>query len=132
MIKKQEGKIINIASISGTVLNTAVHAGSYDVSKLAVVALTRSLAVEWAKHNIGVNAIAPGHFMTDPNREACEQIPGLLETIATGVPLKRWGNPEELKGLVIYLASSASSYMQGSTVVIDGGLSITVNNGEDS
>ena len=132
MIKQKEGKVINIASISGTVLNTVVNSGSYDVSKLAVVGLTRVLAIQWAKHNIGVNAIAPGHFMTDPNREACEQIPGLLETIASGVPLKRWGDPDELKGLVIYLASPASSYMQGSIVVIDGGLSISVNNGQNS
>ena len=69
MLKNRKGKIINISSISGKVINKGVHGGSYDVSKQAIDGLTRALAAEWAQYNINVNAIAPGYFMTDPNKE---------------------------------------------------------------
>ncbi len=118
------GKIVNIASICGYILNTIVKAGSYDVSKHGVVALTRALAVEWARYGITVNAIAPGYFMTDPNRQACDAIPGLEEKIASGILLKRWGDPDELKGLAVFLSSSAASYIDGSIVFCDGGVTI--------
>ncbi len=124
MIQAGGGKIINMASVCGYILNTVVRAGSYDVSKHAVVAMTRALAVEWQRYNIQVNAIAPGYFMTEPNRQACNDIPGLEEQIASGVLMKRWGEPEELKGLAVMLASSASSYMTGSVVFCDGGVTI--------
>ena len=124
MIKQKSGKIINIVSICGYIINTTVHAGSYDVSKHAVIALTRALAVEWAKYNINVNAIAPGYFMTDPNREACSTIPGLYDSIANLCPLKRWGEPKELAGAVVFLSSCASDFMQGSVLIIDGGTTI--------
>lgn len=124
MIKQKSGKIINIVSICGYIINTTVHAGSYDVSKHAVIALTRALAVEWAKYNINVNAIAPGYFMTDPNREACNTIPGLYDSIANLCPLKRWGEPKELAGAVVFLSSRASDFMQGSVMMIDGGTTI--------
>ena len=124
MIQAGGGKIINMASVCGYILNTVVRAGSYDVSKHAVVAMTRALAVEWQRYNIQVNAIAPGYFMTEPNRQACNDIPELEEQIASGVLMKRWGEPEELKGLAVMLASSASSYMTGSIVFCDGGVTI--------
>lgn len=124
MIAAGGGKIINMASICGYILNTIVRAGSYDVSKHAIVAMTRALAVEWQKYGIQVNAIAPGYFMTEPNRQACKDIPDLEEQIAAGVLMKRWGEPEELKGVAVLLASSASSYMTGSIVFCDGGVTI--------
>lgn len=124
MIRSGGGKIINLSSVCGYILNPLVKAGSYDVSKHGVVAMTRALAVEWARYGITVNAIAPGYFMTEPNRRACDDIPGLEEQIASGVLLKRWGNPDELKGLAVFLASSASDYMDGSVVFLDGGVTI--------
>jgi NAD(P)-dependent dehydrogenase (short-subunit alcohol dehydrogenase family) len=124
MISARQGKIINMASVCGYILNTIVKAGSYDVSKHAIVAMTRALAVEWSRYNIQVNAIAPGYFMTEPNRQACDDVPGLEENIAAGVLMKRWGKPEELKGIAVLLASSASDYMTGSVLFCDGGVTI--------
>lgn len=119
------GKIINLSSICGYTINPMTCAGSYDVSKHGVVALTRALAVEWAKYNIQINAIAPGYFMTEPNRQACDEIPGLEESVNRTVPLGRWANPDELKGLAVFLSSDASSYLEGCIITIDGGVTIT-------
>ncbi len=124
MIKRRKGKIINLASISGFIINKGVHGGSYDVSKQAIVGLTRALAAEWAQYNINVNAIAPGYFMTDPNRRFFEENPRFYDTVLSMIPAQRIGNPEELSGAVVFLASKASDYMHGSILVIDGGYTI--------
>ncbi len=124
MIAAGGGRIINMSSVCGYILNTIVKAGSYDVSKHAIVGMTRALAVEWQKYGITVNAIAPGYFMTTPNRNACDTIPGLEEQIADGILMKRWGKPEEIRGLAVFLSSSAASYMTGTVVFCDGGVTI--------
>lgn len=121
MIRQQSGKIINIASMSGVIVNKGVHTGSYEVSKHGVIGLTRSLAVEWVKHNIQVNALAPGCIMTQLNRDYFDEHPDALRTYVDATPMGRIGFPEELEGAIAFLASPASSFMCGSVVIVDGG-----------
>jgi 3-oxoacyl-[acyl-carrier protein] reductase len=121
MIKKKSGVIINIASVEmgqvGGGMPAIVH---YCASKGGVVAMTEALAVEFAPYNIRVNAISPGAIET-PMAGAAKQDPKLLEATLARIPMHRMGQPEEVSNLVLFLASDASSYMTGSTVVIDGG-----------
>lgn len=124
MIRQRRGKIINIASISGLIINRYFHGGSYDVSKLAIVALTKALAVEWAPHNITVNAIAPGYYATKPNLRWFDSNPDVYRKVIEMIPLGRLGNIRELSALVVALASDMSNYMTGSVIVIDGGYTI--------
>lgn len=111
------GSIINLASITG--LRVARGMTSYAASKAGLMAVTRNMALELARHKIRVNALAPGYILTDMNREFFESPPG-LEMIQR-VPQKRIGNPEELDGALLLLASDASTYMSGSVITIDGG-----------
>lgn len=118
MINQQTGRIINIASVAG--LFGSAGTASYCASKAGIILLTKTLAVEWAKYNINVNAICPGVFvttMTDPFLKN----PSFQQMMKTRVPLTRPGVPEELVGTVIYLSSRASEYMTGHALVIDGG-----------
>lgn len=121
MVKQKSGAIVNIASVDmgqvGVGMPNLVH---YGASKGGVVAMTESLAVELAPYNIRVNAIAPGVIET-PMSEAAKEDPKLLEQTLSRVPMKRMGKPEEVSNLVLFLASDVSSYITGSTVVIDGG-----------
>ena len=121
MLEKQKGKIINMSSISGKVINKGVHGGSYDVSKQAVDGLTRALATEWAKYNINVNAIAPGYFMTDPNKEFFAADPGFYDLALSLIPAGHMAQPEDLAGTLLYLASHASDYVHGTIIQVDGG-----------
>ena len=121
MIGQRRGRIINMASLSGQIINRHFHGGSYDVSKSAVVALTKALAVEWAPHNITVNAIAPGYYGTTPNMRWFESNPEIHRKVLELIPLGRLGTIEELAGLVVVMASDICSYMTGSMVLIDGG-----------
>ncbi len=116
----QGGRIINIASIAGLVGQPSEHADSvvYHASKGGVIALTRDLAVKWARHGIGVNAIAPGWFPTDM---AAHSLDLHAEGMKARIPLARFGGPDDLKGAVVYLASAASSFVTGHTLVVDGG-----------
>lgn len=118
MIRRGGGRVINVASISALVGEPNVSA--YAASKGALVALTRSLAVEWARHGITVNALAPGYFHTDLNAQALED-PQIADRILKKIPLRRVGKPAELGPLLVYLASDASAFMTGSVLVIDGG-----------
>ena len=111
------GSIINIASILGLVGGNQV--ASYCASKAAVVNLTRALAVEWASHQIRVNAIAPGYFVTDLNRKFLSGPGG--EAILQRVPQHRFGDFADLDGPLLLLASDAGAYMTGSVLVVDGG-----------
>ena len=118
MIAQQSGKIINIASVQSEVAGRNI--APYTTSKGGVKQLTRALAVEWSKHNINVNAIGPGYFhtdMTDPLWQDDERKAEVLKRI----PLGRWGKPEELKGVAVFLASSASDYVTGQVFYVDGG-----------
>jgi len=119
------GVIINVSSISGLIISKVFprHNVTYGVSKAGVAHLTRGLASEWAQHGIRVNALAPAYMLT-PNTGASRKFPEIVERLTDMTPLKRYGEPWELKGAVVFLASDASSYMTGSIVVIDGGNTI--------
>ena len=118
MIKQKSGKIINIASVAG--LQAFSQSSAYNASKAGVILLTKTLAVEWGKYNIQVNAICPGVFKTAMT-EGFLKDENFIQMIKNRVPLGRYGEPEELVGTVIYLASKASDYVTGHTLVIDGG-----------
>jgi NAD(P)-dependent dehydrogenase (short-subunit alcohol dehydrogenase family) len=123
MIKQRSGCIINIASMSGYIVNRPQPQASYNASKAAVIHLTRSLAAEWAPYNIRVNAIAPGYMDTAMTHRAFED-PAYGPIWTNGIPMRRPGHPEELAPLAIFLASNASSYVTGSTILIDGGYTV--------
>jgi 2-deoxy-D-gluconate 3-dehydrogenase len=92
----------------------------YGATKGGVIALTRTLGVEWARHNIQVNAIAPGWFATDMTNEAFA-VPAINERLTRDIPARRIGRAEEIGPLAVYLASSASDFMTGQTLFLDGG-----------
>jgi NAD(P)-dependent dehydrogenase (short-subunit alcohol dehydrogenase family) len=111
------GSIINIASILGR--RVAKGVAPYSASKAALEHLTRSLALEWARHGIRVNAIAPGYFETEMNQGFLDSDAG--QATLKRIPLRRAGHVEELDGVLLLLSGSASNYMTGSTLVVDGG-----------
>jgi len=112
------GRIINIASLSTFV--SLFEVAAYSASKAAVASLTKSLAIEWAKHGVNVNAIAPGVFKTDLNRELLESSDRGRE-FQTRTPMGRFGQVEELAGAAVFLASEAASFVTGEVLVVDGG-----------
>jgi NAD(P)-dependent dehydrogenase (short-subunit alcohol dehydrogenase family) len=116
------GAIVNIASVAGLRGSRAgvMDAVAYSASKGGVISLTRDLAWKWAPHGIRVNAIAPGWFPSDMSKLVLERSG---DTILTEVPLGRFGGPDDLKGAVAFLASPASAYVTGHTLVVDGGQS---------
>jgi NAD(P)-dependent dehydrogenase (short-subunit alcohol dehydrogenase family) len=118
LIAQKSGKIINLASVLGA--SGLSGYAAYSASKGGVSALTRALAVEWARYNIQVNAIAPGWFVTDMNSQAFDDA-RVRERLLRDVPARRTGRLDEIGPLVVYLASSASDYMTGQTVFLDGG-----------
>lgn len=123
MIQQQAGSIINIASMSGNIVNYPQPQASYNASKAAVAHLTKSLAAEWAPHNIRVNAISPGYMKTAMTQSFLDD-PDYGGIWLRGVPMKRPGTPDELTPAAVYLASDASSYMTGAELIIDGGYTI--------
>ena len=98
--------------------------GAYNVSKAADMQLARNLAVEWGEHNIRVNCIAPGLIKTDFARALWEN-PKTAKAVEQGTPLRRIGDPDDIAGAAVYLASTAGRYMTGQTIVVDGGVTIT-------
>ena len=122
MIAGDGGAIVNIASVAGLqggppeIMNTIV----YNATKGGVISFTRDLACKWARHGIRVNAIAPGWFPSDMANFVLEQHG---EELSTRIPLGRFGGPEDLKGVVVFLASDASAYVTAHTLVVDGGQS---------
>jgi NAD(P)-dependent dehydrogenase (short-subunit alcohol dehydrogenase family) len=115
------GSAVLISSMSGLIVNVPQFQASYSASKAAVSHVARSLAVEWAPAGIRVNAIAPGYFLSDMTRQFTEQNPELAKTWTDAIPLGRMGQPEDLHGLLTFLASDASAYITAQTLVIDGG-----------
>ncbi len=120
MIRQGKGSIINIASMSGLIANYPQPQCSYNASKAGVIMLTTSLASEWARHGVRVNAIAPGYMRTELTAKFFQD-PEIIRQWLEPTPMGRPGEPHELGGLAVYLASDASSFMTGSTLVIDGG-----------
>ena len=118
MLERGYGRVVNIASLNSFVALNEVAA--YAASKAAMVSLTRSLAVEWSRHGVLVNAIAPGVFRTDLNAELLDSTPRGQE-LRMRTPMGRFGKTEELVGAAIYLASDAASFTNGQTIVVDGG-----------
>lgn len=118
MIERKYGRIINIASLSSFVALYEVAA--YSASKAAVASLTKSLAVEWAKHGICVNAIAPGVFKTELNRNLLEGTPRGQEFLLR-TPMGRFGKVEELTGAAVFLASQSAAFVNGHVLAVDGG-----------
>jgi 2-dehydro-3-deoxy-D-gluconate 5-dehydrogenase len=118
MVERGSGKIINVASLLSFTGGITVPA--YTASKHAVAGLTKALANEWAKSNVQVNAIAPGYFATD-NTQRLRDDPRRFTEISARIPAERWGNPTDLAGAVVFLASSASNYVNGHVLVVDGG-----------
>lgn len=119
MIEQEFGKMINIASIYGAV-GDKFHAAPYYASKAAVINLTRAFAIEWAPYNINVNAIAPGFFPSEMTEDILDDEQA-RQLIKSRTALGRVGDPFDLQGALIYLASPASDYMTGETLFIDGG-----------
>jgi NAD(P)-dependent dehydrogenase (short-subunit alcohol dehydrogenase family) len=118
LVDQGHGKVINIAS-NFAFKGVARHA-AYCSSKAAVVAFTRSMAIEWARHNVQVNALAPGYFATDLNA-GVRADDAALERITRSIPARRMGEPDELAPWLLLLAGPASDFMTGETIVIDGG-----------
>ena len=122
MIPQKYGKIINVASQSGMVV-TGNQGSSYGVAKAGVIHLSRALGTEWAQEGINVNSISPGYMLT-PLTEGFFKDPEHYNKVASGVPKGRIGVPRDLAGAAVFLASSASDYMVGHNLVIDGGYTI--------
>jgi NAD(P)-dependent dehydrogenase (short-subunit alcohol dehydrogenase family) len=121
MIERGEGgRIINLSSVAGIVGGDPKYMQTigYNTSKGAVISMTRDLATSWARYGINVNAIAPGWFPTKMSGGLIEQFE---EKMLEDIPMHRFGNPEDIKGVVLFLASPAAAYMTGQTVVVDGG-----------
>lgn len=118
MIERRSGKIINIASINAAMVRPNI--GNYCAAKGGIVTLTKSMATEWGEYNINVNAIGPGYCLTELTRPLSED-PQFDAWVKSEVPLRRWGNPSDLQGIAVMLASPASDYISGQTIYVDGG-----------
>jgi 2-dehydro-3-deoxy-D-gluconate 5-dehydrogenase len=121
MQRQGGGKIINIGSMMA--IFGAAYAAAYSASKGAIVQLTKSLATAWAKDNLQVNAVLPGWIDTELTRDARHQVPGLNERILNRTPAGRWGVPDDLAGVAVFLSGPASDFVTGATIPVDGGFS---------
>ncbi|MFT5470889.1 MAG: NAD(P)-dependent dehydrogenase (short-subunit alcohol dehydrogenase family) [Verrucomicrobiales bacterium] len=118
------GRVINVASISGMIANRGIGGRSYETAKSAVIGFTRATAADWAPHGVTVNAICPGGFMTEPNQRWARENPEVIREFESQIPMGKFGEPEDLGPLAVYLASEASRYMTGASLVIDGGYTL--------
>jgi 2-deoxy-D-gluconate 3-dehydrogenase len=118
MLEKGRGKVINIASMLS--FQGGIRIPSYTASKSGIAGLTKLLACEWAAKGVNVNAIAPGYFVTN-NTTALREDPDRSSSILARIPAGRWGNPADIGGAAVFLASSASDYVHGTVLPVDGG-----------
>lgn len=123
MIKRKSGKIINICSLQSELGRVTIT--PYAASKGGLKMMTRGMATEWAKHNIQVNAIGPGYYKTEMTKALYENRP-FDSWLCNRTPANRWGNPEELIGVLVFLASEASSYVNGQIIYVDGGITACI------
>jgi gluconate 5-dehydrogenase len=123
MIARKSGKIVHIASLMSELARPSVV--PYTAAKGGVRQLTRGMAVELAPHNIQVNAIAPGYFATEMNRALIDNAE-FNAWVCKRTPAGRWGQPDELAGTAVFLASSASNYITGQLLIVDGGMSVAL------
>ena len=122
MIERRDGAIILVSSIGG--LKGSPVIGAYNVSKAADLQLARNYAVEYGPHNVRINCICPGLIRTDFSRALWEN-PTTLEAATRGAPLRRIGEPDEIAGAAVFLASQAGRFVTGQALVVDGGVTIT-------
>jgi len=120
MIARNRGKVINVASVMAT--HVARYMSAYSASKAAIVQFTRTVALEWIRYNIQVNALCPGYFLTDMNAEFFASERG--RAFVAALPIRRLGETRELDGAAVFLASDATSYVTGTTLYVDGGHSL--------
>ncbi len=123
MVQRQRGKIINIGSMQSELGRDTIT--PYAASKGAVTMLTRGMCVELAHHNIQVNAIAPGYFVTEMTQTLADD-PAFTGWLTKRTPAARWGKPEELIGAAVFLASGASDFVNGHLLFVDGGMRVAV------
>ena len=118
MLSRGNGRIINIASLLS--FQGGINVPAYTASKHGVAGVTKALANEWGAKGVNVNAIAPGYISTD-NTEALRNDPDRNASILARIPVGRWGNPDDLAAVAVFLASPASSYINGEILTVDGG-----------
>ena len=123
MIDRKRGRIINVASVLSELARPG--AGAYAASKGGVKMLTKSMAADWTKHGVTVNAIAPGYFRTELTRALAEQ-ETFSRWLAGRTPMGRWGEVDELVGAAVFLASDASSFVSGHVLFVDGGITCSL------
>ena len=122
MQRQRGGKIINIGSMFS--IFGAAYAAAYSASKGALVQLTKSLATAWASDNIQINAVLPGWIDTELTQDARRQVNGLHERILHRTPAGRWGTPQDMAGIAVFLAAPASDFVTGAAIPVDGGFSV--------
>lgn len=120
MVARGRGKIINIGSLTSSLARATIS--PYAVTKAGIKLLTQQMAAEWAAHGIQANAIAPGYMLTEMN-EALTSNPDFDAWVKSRTPARRWGRPDELIGTAVFLASTASDYVNGQIIYVDGGMS---------
>lgn len=123
MVERGSGAIVNIASMSGSIVNWPQPQAAYNASKAGVIHLTRSLASEWAEHGIRVNSVSPGYIGTEMTRLGM-RTPGWGETWLAMSPMRRLGEPVDVARAVLYLASDAAAFATGTDLIVDGGYTI--------
>lgn len=121
MLSQGKGSIINIASMSGMIVNTPQNQCAYNASKGGLIMLTKSMATEWAQRGVRVNAICPGYMRTEMSEDRYQKKDPAIERWFAMTPMGRSGTADELKGIAVYLSSDASSFVTGSTFLVDGG-----------
>ena len=121
MLSQGKGSIINIASMSGMIVNTPQNQCAYNASKGGLIMLTKSMATEWAQRGVRVNAICPGYMRTEMSEDRYQRKDPAIDRWFSMTPMGRSGVADELMGIAVYLASDASSFVTGSTYLVDGG-----------